>query len=266
MLRSDKPRGEQTRMSEAHPIQSLPSRLFRETLERLIARLSLREQCGTSGTPYLRLVSQLPVAQGEIGAVRVFTGEPLFRVVTCSLTVEAMQLDSHMLFAFTPKTSAVPHFTLDSVKAGGHFAFHLDLIPRLDLGANLAYMDAAYAPLSPVFEAACELDGLFPAALSPRQRAIMSPWMLANRATESAFQSIETFVEQYQHHWFELLATGIATEAQARATSSELAERNIRNKRILFDPEVDPVWNQIQPLVGAQAVAVLRGLLIGEDE
>ncbi len=253
-------------MSEAHPTETLPAKLFRKTLERIVERLSLSEQSGESGVPYLRLESHLPMAQGEIGEVRLFNGGPLFRVVTCTITVEAMQLDSHMLFAFTPKTSAVPHFTLDSVYAGGYFAFHLDLIPRLDLGTNLAYMDAVYTPLSPAFEAASEMEGLSPAQLSPRQRAIMSPWMLANRATESAFKSIHTSVEQYQKHWFGLLANGISTEALGSATPSELASRNLDNKRILFDPDVDPVWNRITPLIGEQAVAVQRGLLIGENE
>ncbi len=253
-------------MSEAHPRQTLPAKLFRETLERMVAHLSLSEQPGESGVPYMRLESHLPMAEGEIGEVRVFTGGPLLRVVTCTLKVEALQLDSHMLFAFTPKTSAVPHFTLDSVYAGGSFAFHLDLIPRLDLGAHLSYMDTVYSPLSPAFEAASKMEGLSPAHLSPRQRAIMSPWMLANRATESAFESIQPFIEQYQAHWFDVLAKGVSAEVLGTATLSELAARNILNKRMLFDPDVDPVWNRITPLIGEQAVAVQRGLLIGEDE
>ncbi len=133
-------------MAEAE--HSLPGTLFANTLQRLVDTLGLQEQSGADGGPYLPLVSQLPMVQGEVGNVRLFTGAPLFRVVTCSLAVPPMQLDSHMLFAFTPAGSAVPHFTLDSVKAGEHFAFHLDLIPRVDLGANLAYMDEVYGPLS----------------------------------------------------------------------------------------------------------------------
>ena len=136
---------------------SLPARLFSTTLQRLVDTLDLQEQLDDNGGPFLPLVSQLPMVQGEVGNVRLFTGNPLFRVVTCSLSVEPIQLDSHMLFAFTPGDSAVPHFTLDSVKAGEHFAFHLDLIPRLDLGANLAYMDEVFGPLTAAHEASSHI-------------------------------------------------------------------------------------------------------------
>ena len=245
---------------------SLPARLFGDTLQRIIDRLGLEEQAGETGGAYLQLESQLPMVQGGVGNVRLFTGGPLFRLVTCSLTAEPMQLDSHMLFAFTPGTSAIPHFTLDSVKAGEHFAFHLDLIPRLDLGANLQYMDEVFAPLTPAFETGSAIEGLSKAHLSPRQYAIMSPWMLANRASEDAFNAIEETVQAYQQHWFDLLESGVTTEALGGVSAAQLAERNLRNKRIIFDPEVDPVWNRIAPMIGEAAVGIQRELLIGEDE
>ena len=245
---------------------SLPGKLFEDTLHRLVDRLRLTEVESDQGGPYLPLESQLPMIQGSVGSVRLFTGSPLFRVVTCSLAAEPMQLDSHMLFAFTPGSSAVPHFTLDSVKAGEHFAFHLDLIPRLDLGANRAYMDEVFAPLDDAHEAGSAIEGLSKAHLSPRQYAIMSPWMLANRASESAFTAIEDTVERYQAHWFGLLEKGISEEALGGADASQLQERNLRNKRIIFDPDVDPVWNRITPMIGEEAVATQRALLIGEDE
>jgi hypothetical protein len=245
---------------------SLPGRLFSTTLQRLVDTLNLQEQLDDNGGPFLPLVSQLPMVQGEVGNVRLFTGNPLFRVVTCSLTVDPIQLDSHMLFAFTPGDSAVPHFTLDSVKAGEHFAFHLDLIPRLDLGANLTYMDEVFAPLTPAHEAGSAIEGLSKAHLSPRQYAIMSPWMLANRASEQAFTAIEDAVQAYQQHWFGLLQNGISDAALDGVSAAQLEQRNLRNKRIIFDPEVDPVWERITAMIGAEAVAMQRALLIGEDE
>jgi len=245
---------------------SLPGTLYNNTLQRLIDTLGLQESLGDDGGPYLPLVSQLPMVQGEVGAVRVFTGGPLFRVVTCSLAVEPIQLDSHMLFAFTPGNSAVPHFTLDSVKAGEHFAFHLDLIPRLDLGANLTYMDEVFGPLTPAYEAGSAIEGLSKAHLSPRQYAIMSPWMLANRASEEAFTSIDETVAAYQKHWFGLLDAGVSDAALEGSTPAGLAQRNLRNKRIIFDPNVDPVWERITSMIGEDAVAIQRALLIGEDE
>ncbi len=251
---------------EGISMDSLPAKLYAGTLQRLVDTLGLQEVRAADGGPYLPLVSQLPMVQGNVGMVRVFSGGPLFRLVTCSLAVAPIQLDSHMLFAFTPGTSAIPHFTLDSVKAGEHFAFHLDLIPRLDLGANLAYMDEVFGPLTPAYEAGVAIEGLSKAHLSPRQYAIMSPWMLANRASEDAFARIEATVQAYQQHWFSLLQMGVSAAALEGTTSAQLAARNLRNKRIIFDPDVDPVWQRITAMIGAEAVAAQRALLIGEDE
>jgi hypothetical protein len=245
---------------------SLPARLFNTTLARLVDKLGLEEQTAADGSAYLPLVSQLPMVDGEVGNVRVFTGGRLFRVVTCSLAVAPIQLDSHMLFAFTPGTSAVPHFTLDSVKAGEHFAFHLDLIPRLDLGANLKYMDEVFKPLNDAHAGGIAIEGLTKAHLSPRQRAVMSPWMLANRASEDAFSAIEESVLAYQDHWFTILRTGVSDAALGGISGAELQKRNLRNKRIIFDPDVDPVWERITAMIGEEAVTIQRALLIGEDE
>ena len=245
---------------------SLPAKLFNTTLARIVDKLGLVEQTCAEGGAYLPLISQLPMVDGEVGNVRVFTGGSLFRVVTCSLAVAPIQLDSHMLFAFTPGTSAVPHFTLDSVKAGEHFAFHLDLIPRLDLGANLKYMDEVFKPLTDAHAAGSAIEGLTRAHLSPRQHAIMSPWMLANRASEDAFSAIEESVMAYQNHWFSLLNSGVSEAAVEGVSAAELQSRNLRNKRIIFDPDVDPVWERITAMIGEEAVAIQRALLIGEDE
>ncbi|MEH6586087.1 MAG: hypothetical protein V7720_05985 [Halioglobus sp.] len=246
--------------------QSLPEKLFSTTLGSLVDHLGLTEEEGDGGGPWMPLVSQLPMVQGQVGKVRLFTGDSLFRVVTCSLVVEPIQLDSHMLFAFTPGNSAVPHFTLDSVKAAEHFAFHLDLIPRLDLGANLVYMDEVFTPLTEAFEAGSAIEGLSMAHLSPRQNAVMSPWMLAKRATQEAFGGIESTVESYLQHWFELLENGVSESARAGVTDADLRARNIANKQIIFNPEVDPVWGRITSMIGEEAVAAQRALLIGEDE
>ncbi|MEH6580324.1 MAG: hypothetical protein V7754_00205 [Halioglobus sp.] len=245
---------------------SLPARLFSGTLQRLVDTLGLVEKTAQDGGAYLPLISQLPMVQGQVGDVRVFEGGPLFRVVTCSLAVEPIQLDSHMLFAFTPGNSAVPHFTLDSVKAGEHFAFHLDLIPRLDLGANLEYMNEVFNPLTEAHAAGSAIEGLSKAHLSPRQYAIMSPWMLANRASEDAFSAIEASVRAYQDHWFSVLRNGVSKGALNGISAAELQQRNLRNKRMIFDPEIDPVWERITGMIGEDAVAIQRALLIGEDE
>jgi hypothetical protein len=245
---------------------SLPKKLFEDTLQRTVETLGLQEQQGVDGGPYMALESKVPMAQGIVGNVRLFTGGPLFRVVTCSIVVPAIQLDSHMMFAFTPGDSAIPHFTLDSVMAGDHFAFHLDLIPRVDMGSNLAYMKEVFAPLNDAFAEGAAIEGLTPAHLSPMQNAIMSPWMLAYRANEQAFENIETSVRKYQDHWFSVVEKGVSAEAIGDVSSEEMQARNKRNKAIIFSTEVDPVWERITMLIGEEAVAQQRALLLGADE
>ena len=90
----------------------------------------------------------------------MFAGGPVQRLVSCTIVVPPIGLDSHMLFAFTADDSPVPHFTVDSVRNGEDYAFHLDLIPRVDLAVSLAYMDQVFVPLTEEFERHRELDGL----------------------------------------------------------------------------------------------------------
>lgn len=241
---------------------SLPKALHDHVLNRIVDTLGMTEVLSEDGGPFLPLESQLPMHQGSVGQMRKFTGGPLFQVLTSSIVVPAMQLDSHMIFAFTPSDSAVPHYTVDSVRAGEHHAFHLDLIPRVDIGSRLAYLNEVYQPLTETCEAAREIEGLSMAHLSPRQYAIMSPWMLANRATPEAFEAIMKPVDAYLDHWFALLEKGVSAEALEDVTSAELIARDARSKAAIFNAEVDPVWQRIAPLVGEEAaekqIAALR--------
>jgi len=177
------------------------------------------------------------------------------------MVVAPIGLDSHMMFAFTAADSAVPHFTVDSVQNPDAYAFHLDLIPRLDLGANLAYMDHCYGPLTEVRTATLELDGLTPAALSPRQWALMSEWMLANHTTEAAFHAIRATVDAYREHWFSLVESGIPDEVLDDVAPGTLARRDDRNRAAIFNPEVDRVWERVERLLGAEQSESVRGLL-----
>lgn len=238
-------------MNESAP--SLPEALLQSTLNRVVEACGLAEVAGENGGPWLPLVCQAPMYEGGIGQVRLYRGGPLFQLVSSDIVVPPIQLDSHMMFAFTPSDSAVPHFTLDSVRAGDHHAFHLDLIPRLDLGAQLAYMDACFTPLTPTFERGQAMPGLSPAQLSPRQYAIMSPWMLAKRATAEAFAAIDELVDAYLEHWLGLVADGVPAAALEGVGAAALIERDRRNKAIIFNREVDKVWDQITPLVGEDA-------------
>ena len=244
---------------------SLPRALWEKTRSRIVEEFGLVEVAAEDGGPWLPLESHAPMYQGRVGATRLFRGEPLFQVVTTNIVVPPIQLDSHMLFAFTPSASAVPHFTLDSVQAGDHFAFHLDLIPRVDLGARLAYMDHCFAPLTDTYERGDATEGLSKAQLSPRQHAIMSPWMLAKRATRDAFSRIDGLVDDYLAHWFRLVREGVPEESLDGIDRDDLIERDRRNKAIIFNRDVDRVWDQITPLVGSEAAERQIGLLCAID-
>lgn len=236
--------------------------LFLSTLARLGDTLALTEITSDHQGPWLTLLSHAPFHEGPCGVARLFAGVGLSKVVTCSITAPAIGLDSHMLFAFTPCDSAVPHFTLDSVQANEHMAIHLDLIPRLDLGAHLAYMDWAFAGLTKAFEGVSQIEGLSPALISPRQRATMSPWMVVHRATAHAFDQVEPLVHSYADHWLSLLASGPPPHVLAGISGTDLIERDRANKAIIFDPDVDKVWNQIRGLIGDGSVEAIRAQLL----
>ena len=227
------------------------------TLDKLRERLSLEKR------ETIELTS--PMMPDPVGKVQVFAGEKLSKAVYIGMTVPFIKLDSHMIFAFTPNDSAVPHFTLDSVNNDTNYAFHLDLIPRVDLGANLEYIDAFYGDLTEEFEAANQIEGLTKAHLNPRQLAVMSPWMLVNRAEAEAFEKIGDSVNKYLEHWFSLVENGLSDNITNRFSPESLAERDRRNREIIFNPEVDKVWAQVDRLVGAEMSVKMREILKSQE-
>ncbi|MFM8367501.1 MAG: hypothetical protein ACKOBD_01935, partial [Chloroflexota bacterium] len=107
-----------------------------------------------------------------------------------------------------------------------------------------------------------KIEGLTAAQLGPKQYALMSPWMLAYRASESAFEQIQTPVNGYLEHWFNLVENGIPADA---VPASDFAVRDQLNRNAIFDPEVDKVWAQVERLVGAETGAKLREILRNQE-
>ncbi|WP_420638458.1 hypothetical protein [Candidatus Poriferisocius sp.] len=233
---------------------SLSAELCIGTMDVIAQRLELEE---TVNTPLVSTMDGSPV-----GTHRVLSRSKVATLVYVGMTVEAFGLDSHMCFAFAPPTSAVPHFTVDSVLAGPHYAFHLDMIPRVDAGANLAYIDHCYGPLTETHAATQEIPGLTPAHLSPRQWQLMSAWMLAHRADEDAFAAVFPAVAAYRDHWLGLVDHGVPDEVTGGATPDRLDERDARNRGAIFNPDVDPVWARVDQLIGPDASADIRHSLL----
>jgi hypothetical protein len=237
--------------------QSLPGGLCNRALDTIVERNGLTEV----GAPYLTLTSAM--SPDPVGCVRIFGGTGLVaKVVYVALTVPAIGLDSHMVFAFGRGDVPMPHFTLDSVQGQGTFAFHLDLIQRAELASHLTYLDWAHEPLTATYEQHIAMPGLSKAAIGPRQFAMMSPWMLASRADEAAFIAIEDAVKVYLDHWFTLLAAPVPAEVLADVADTDLVDRDLRNRSHLFSAEVDPVWNQVAQLIGPEASEAVRVTLL----
>ncbi|GAB2839290.1 hypothetical protein GCM10022221_43520 [Actinocorallia aurea] len=236
---------------------SLPKALFDRTLAKIEEiddlKLVLAEDLAGSFGP------------DPVGRLEVRTGTKLAKVVSIGLVVPQIGMDSHMIFAFLPSDSPVPHFTLDSVSAGGQLAFHLDLVPRADLAAHLDYLDAAFEPLTPAFDRSKEVFGASRAAIGPRQYAMMSSWMLVHRADEEQFKEVDTFVDDYFGHWKSLVEGGFSDAVLATLHDTDLAARDALNRSYLFSPEVDPVWANVTRLVGQEASDRLRAHLISNE-
>lgn len=238
---------------------SLSGTLCHNTLDTIVERGNLTEVPAADGGPLLELVSE---AFGPVGEARVFTGERIAKAVYVGLAVPAIGLDSHMVFAFSPAGVPVPHFTLDSVFGQGTYAFHLDLIPRVDIGTHLAYLDWAHTPLDATFEEVTNRPGLTKTAIGPRQFSLMSPWMLVQRAEEEAFRGMDGAVKAYLDHWFSLVEGEVPDAVLADVSDTDLPTRDERNRALVFSPDVDKVWAQVEQLIGAEQTEAVRTLLL----
>ena len=246
-------------LRDTSPDDASPAaRLHRTVLDALLAGTALEER----PTPWSVLTA--PATADPVGSVRYYRGGGLTgvdAVVTVSLVVPPIGLDSHMVFAFGAADSPLPHFTLDSVRAGGGYAYHLDLVQRVDLAVNPSYANLVYGPLTAPFARVSEIPGLTPAAITPRQRSLMSPWMLVHRADENALRAIAPVAEEYLRHWLELART-FPADATHEAREGDAPARDRRLRQALFSREIDPVWAQVDRLLGTDATDGLRGLLI----
>ena len=141
-------------------------------------------------------------------------------------------------------------------RSGQQFRFR-DLVPRCDLGVNQPYIERCYAPLTETQANVLGSEGIFAAQLSPTQRAIMSPWMLAQRTTPEAYENtIFPAATFYLDHWLALVDAGIddiAGDVQGDAG----AARDAANRALIFSREIDPVWGKIDGML-AQAIMSIQ--------
>jgi hypothetical protein len=236
--------------------------LAQRTLNGITEPLGLVEKHSAEGEPYQTLVGQMGPA--PVGSIRIFERNPSgpeIRVVYVSLVVPAFGLDSHMLYAFADPASLTPHFTLDSVGSADGQAFHLDFTPRVELSTNIAYVDHCFVPVTDAWEQAQAIPGMELAKLKRRQWSVMSPWMLANRATSEAFLALGAVVDAYRNHWLSMVTEGVPAATAPTMTPQAIADRDARLRANIFSPDVDPVWALVDRLIGQQGSGRIQELL-----
>ncbi|NJN44730.1 MAG: hypothetical protein HC806_08440 [Anaerolineae bacterium] len=133
------------------------------------------------------------------------------------------------------------------------------------MGANLLYLDTVFHPLTPEYEKARKTEGLTEARLLPRQFAIMSPWMLAFRATEAAYRAVEPSIDFYLNHWAGLVETDLSRTVLESLGEVDLTVRDTRNRAAIFNTDVDKVWDQITPMIGKEMADEMIAVLKNQD-
>ena len=126
-------------------------------------------------------------------------------------------------------------------------------------------MDGVYGPITDNFNTGRTLDGLSTAELTPRQRSIMSQWMLAYRATEEAYPTIEPTVAAYLDHWFNMLENGLPQDVLDAVKEVDLPARDEANRGMIFNRQVDHVWDMVTPLIGQDVSELMRLNLVTND-
>lgn len=72
---------------------------------------------------------------------------------------------------------------------------------------------------------------------------------------------MDQYVQAYLDRWYDLVDNGLPQEILDTVKDTDLAARDAANRAIIFNREVDPVWDLIGPLVGDRGSEMLRAQL-----
>ena len=86
----------------------------------------------------------------------------------------------------------------------------------------------------------------------------MSPYMLAYRATPEAYVQLDDYVNAYVDQFFSIAEKGLSEETLAQIADTDLPTRDAANRALIFNPDVDRVWEHIVPLVGRENSELIR--------
>jgi len=230
------------------------------------------------GALHLRPHRSFPLnmnGHGErVGRVTVYDGDHGTRIVDARLVVESSGIDSMMLHAFSDPATDLPHLTSDVAGVGSRWAFHVDLMPRVDLPGDLSTLEGLYEPLTPIYERAHSIPGSTPIPLPPRVRALSSAWIVgvsfdftnAGGGRDAVQVMTDTF-EAYVRTWLRCVDEGLpglgTPESYLRPHGEAARARDARQRFALFHPDSDPVWGLLDNLVGPTDAAAILELIRG---
>ncbi len=139
------------------------------TVDRVAARFGLQ---GRGETPLVDMHDH-----SDLGAARTLLGPEVDKAVVVDLALPDHDQPSalHWFYAFARPTALVPHLAVEwseidgseSPDDGPRLGLLLDLLPRLDLAVNVAYVDEVYVPITPLLETAWDIEGVRPRASVP---------------------------------------------------------------------------------------------------
>jgi nucleoside-diphosphate-sugar epimerase len=252
------------------PLNLAGRELVLAVLETLQKSFALEQVTGAGGAAYQTLTAQGgPLDGRQVGELRVFRGGPIHKLVYSAMTIEDFGMDTHQLYAFTAPDSGLPHLFLDvAISPNTDSTFHIgvDLIPRADLGANLAYLEQVFAPLTQEQKQAFATPGVMPATtVGPMHYALRSPWMFAAYVEAGKIGGCARAARAYVDHWLGLVQTGLAPAAQDELAGVDLAARDRKNRGALFSPRTNFVWTLLARLLGDEQTERLRHNLIAQD-
>lgn len=232
--------------------------VFHESaVERVSARYGLQVR---ASSPLLSTLTGEP-----LGETSVSFGPEVDKAVTVDLRLaddrEPSRLCSFHVFA--RPTALVPHLAIEwvaMVRAGQkRIGLVLDLLPRLDLAVNLAYVDEVYGPLTPILDRAFDIDGVEPERLHPRRAICFSPWRVSVTGPVEAGDALDEIVSRYIDHWTAIISGGVGSSVDPVANDpTKLVQHDKYHRNALFEEASDPNWERIYHLLGPNEAAELR--------
>jgi hypothetical protein len=82
--------------------------------------------------------------------------------------------------------------------------------------------------------------------------------MLAYRATPDAYRQLDDYVDAYLGQFLALADAGLSAQTSADIADTDLPTRDAGNRALIFNAEVDRVWDHIVPLVGRVNSELIR--------